>query len=85
MSLPPKIKSRNKRRQIAACPSQKSEFVESSGIPGWLPIQPWGGSNSLRLIAQATLPPGASEISWDFGDGSARQSGAGQQHMYAKQ
>jgi hypothetical protein len=40
--------------------------------------------NSLRLTAQATLPPGANEISWDFGDGSARQSGAQQQHVYAK-
>ena len=42
-----------------------------------------GAANPLLLTAQATLPPGA-EISWEFGDGSARQSGADQQHTYAK-
>jgi hypothetical protein len=40
-------------------------------------------TNQLSLTAQATLPPGA-EISWDFGDGSARQVGANQQHSYAR-
>jgi hypothetical protein len=40
-------------------------------------------ADPLLLTAQATLPPGA-EISWEFGDGSARQSGASQQHSYAK-
>lgn len=40
-------------------------------------------ANPLMLTARATLPPGA-EISWGFGDGSARQSGADQQHSYPK-
>lgn len=40
-------------------------------------------ANPLSLTAQAALPPGA-EMSWEFGDGSARQSGANQQHGYAK-
>lgn len=40
-------------------------------------------ANSLSITAQATLPTGA-EISWDFGDGSARQTGDSQQHVYAK-
>lgn len=42
-----------------------------------------GAANPLSLTAEATLPPGA-DISWDFGDGSARQPGADQQHTYAK-
>jgi len=37
----------------------------------------------VSLTAQATLPPGA-VVSWDFGDGSARESGDSQQHSYAK-
>ena len=40
-------------------------------------------ANPLSLTAQTKLPDGA-EISWDFGDGSTRQSGADQQHNYAK-
>jgi hypothetical protein len=40
-------------------------------------------ANPLLLAAKATLPPGA-EISWDFGDGSVRQSGAEQQYTYTK-
>ncbi len=42
-----------------------------------------GTANPLLLSAQATVPPGA-EVSWAFGDGSARQSGAIQEHSYAK-
>jgi Tc toxin complex TcA C-terminal TcB-binding domain/PKD domain/Putative peptidoglycan binding domain len=42
-----------------------------------------GTSDPLLVAAQATLTSGA-EIDWDFGDGSARQSGASQQHRYAK-
>jgi PKD repeat protein len=40
-------------------------------------------ANPLRLTAQATLSPDA-EISWEFGDNSARQFGASQEHNYAK-
>jgi hypothetical protein len=42
-----------------------------------------GTATPLLLTAQATLPPGA-EVRWEFGDGSARQSGASQQHTYEK-
>lgn len=42
-----------------------------------------GAANPLSLSAQATLAPGAT-ISWDFGDGSARQSGSDQLHTYSK-
>ena len=42
-----------------------------------------GTADPLLIAAQVTLNPGA-EISWDFGDGSARQSGASQPHRYAK-
>lgn len=42
-----------------------------------------GAANPLSLTTQAILPAGA-EISWEFGDGSARQTGADQQHSYAK-
>jgi hypothetical protein len=42
-----------------------------------------GAANPLLIAAQAIVGPGA-EISWDFGDGSARQSGANQPHTYAK-
>jgi hypothetical protein len=40
-------------------------------------------ANPLLLTAQVVLAAGG-EISWDFGDGSARQLGASQQHNYAK-
>ena len=42
-----------------------------------------GTATPLVLRVQATVPPGA-EVSWEFGDGSARQSGASQQHIYEK-
>lgn len=43
-----------------------------------------GGSDAqLALTAQATLASGA-EVTWDFGDGSARQAGPTQQHRYGK-
>ena len=44
---------------------------------------PGAATNPLLLTTRATVPPSA-ELSWDFGDGSARQSGASQQHSYAK-
>lgn len=44
---------------------------------------PGGAANPLLLTAQATLPTGA-DISWEFGDGSTRQAGASQGHLYAK-
>jgi hypothetical protein len=46
-------------------------------------LKPAGAATPLTLTARATLPPGA-QISWDFGDGSPRQSGAAQQHSYAR-
>jgi hypothetical protein len=57
------------------------EMVVLSEIPE-VTITLGGAANPLSLTAQA-LPAGA-EISWEFGDGSARQPGADQQHTYAK-
>jgi hypothetical protein len=53
-----------------------SEVPQVTFIPG-------GAANPLLLTAQATLPSGA-DLSWEFGDGSARQAGANQPHIYAK-
>jgi hypothetical protein len=43
-----------------------------------------GAADPLSVTAQATLVDSGTEISWDFGDGSARQSGGSQPHRYAK-
>lgn len=43
-----------------------------------------GTTNPLSLKVQAILQGPGAEVSWDFGDGSARQSGADQQHAYGK-
>ncbi|HEU4713466.1 MAG TPA: PKD domain-containing protein [Pyrinomonadaceae bacterium] len=40
-------------------------------------------NNPLKLTARASVATGA-EVSWDFGDGSPRQSGPNQQHEYRK-
>jgi hypothetical protein len=41
-------------------------------------------TNPLSLKVQAILQGPGVEVSWDFGDGSALQSGADKQHMYGK-
>ncbi len=45
-------------------------------------FEPGGPANPLSLTAK--VEPDGAEISWDFGDGSASQSGPNQQHSYAK-
>jgi len=46
-------------------------------------FEPGGSANPLSVTVRASLAPDA-DVSWDFGDGSARQQGASQQHGYAK-
>jgi hypothetical protein len=46
-------------------------------------FSPTDAANPLRIGTQVTLSPGE-DASWDFGDGSVQQSGANQQHVYAK-
>ncbi len=46
-------------------------------------FEPGGAANPLSLAVHATVPAGG-EVSWDFGDGSALQSGADQEHTYLK-
>jgi hypothetical protein len=46
-------------------------------------FSPTDAANPLRIGTQVTLSPGE-DASWNFGDGTAQQSGASQQHDYAK-